>query len=123
MSDVNAAGKRFAETVWRDRIRKRSEMRQISQREMHFGDAARNTEVLHAHGENGIEIRGIEQLEEGAFRIHAGNDRFAGDFLAVGEDNTGNGAILGEDLLYVGVGADFDAGFLGSFAEGAREFA
>src|SRR6266852_8182467 len=90
---------------------------------MNFGDAAGDAEVLHAHGENGIEIRGIEQLEEGTFRIHAGNDGFAGDFFAIGEDNTGNGAIFGADVFDFSIGANLDAGILGGFAESAREFA
>src|SRR5258707_7013294 len=121
--DVNAAGKRYAEAVRRDRIRKRSKVRQITERKMHFGDAAGNAEVLDAHGENGIEIRRVEQLEEGALRIDTGNNGFAGDLFAVCEDDTGNGAILGGDVSYFGVGANLDAGFLGGFAEGAREFA
>src|SRR5579859_2784895 len=88
---------------------------------MDFGDAAGNAEVLHAHGENGIEIRRIEKLEKGALRIHSGNDGFAGDLLAVGKNNARNGASFGADLPHFGAGTNFSAGGFSGFAERARE--
>src|SRR5260221_13352251 len=90
---------------------------------MHFGDAARNAEVLHAHGENRIEIRGIEQLEEGALRIDARNDGFAGDLFAVGKNDARNGASFGADLLHLGTSTDFGTSRFSSFAKRARELA
>ena len=87
MANVNAAGKRLPHTIGTCGVRKRGERRQIIQRKIHLGYIAAGTDVPDTQGESRIELRGIDQIEERALGIDAGDDGFGGDFFAVGEDD------------------------------------
>ncbi len=56
-----------------------------------------------------IELRRINEIEERALGIDAGDDGFSGDFFAVGEDDRSDGVIFDADVLDVGLRADFGA--------------
>src|SRR5260221_3428930 len=84
-ADVDASGKRFEKAVGGDRVRKRWEIGEIAEGEMNFGYGAIRTEVADAQGESGIELRGIEEMEEGALGIDAGDHGVGGDFFAARE--------------------------------------
>jgi hypothetical protein len=88
---------------------------------MNLGYGAVRTEVADAQGEGGIELRGIEEMEEGALRVYAGDYGVGEDFFAVGEDKTGDSAVFDVDVADFGIGADFGAGLARGFGERAGE--
>src|ERR1700747_3763849 len=88
---------------------------------MDFGNSAVAAKILDALGEGGIELRGIEELEEGALGVDAGDYGAGGKFFAAGEDQAKDGAIFNPDLAHFGVGADFSTGCARRFGERAGE--
>src|SRR5260221_331257 len=120
-ADVDASGKRFEETVGGDGVGERWEIGEITEGEMNFGYGAIRTEVADAQSESRIELRGVEEMEESALGIDAGNHGVGGDFFATGEYEAGDSTILDANVANFGVGADFGAGLAGRFGEGGRE--
>src|SRR5260221_5283278 len=120
-ADVDASGKRFEESVGGDGVGERWEIGQITEGEMTFAYVAIRTEVADAHSESRIELRGVEEMEESALGIDAGNHGVGGDFFATGEYEAGDSTILDANVANFGVGADFGAGLAGGFGDGAGE--
>src|SRR5260221_1463912 len=120
-ADVDASGKRFEETVGGDGVGERWEIGEITEGEMTFGDGSIRTEVADAQSESRIELRGVEEMEESALGIEAGNHGGGGDFFATGEYEAGDSTHLEANVANFGVGADFGAGLAGRFGEGASE--
>src|SRR5258707_5773634 len=120
-ADADASGKRFEETVGGDGVGERWEIGEITEGEMNFGYGAIRTEVADAQSESRIELRGVEEMEESALGIDAGNHGVGGDFFATGEYEAGDSTILDANVANFGVGADFGAGLAGGFGEGASE--
>ena len=117
-ADVDAAGEGFEKALRRVQ---RSESRQTGEGEIDLGDGAIGAEIFHAVGKGGVELRGIDELEKGAFGIDAGDDGFDSDFFAIGENDAGDGAVFDENVADFGIGADFSAGLFRGFGESARE--
>src|SRR6202030_602636 len=65
--------------------------------------------------------RGIEEMEEGALGIDAGDDGGGWEFFAVGEDEADYRAAFYADVADFGVGANFGAGLAGGFGHRAGE--
>src|SRR6266404_4919063 len=106
-----------------ERASRKPSVGKSAESKMDFGDSAIRTEILDAVGESRIELRRINKMEEGAFGIDTGDDSFDGDFLAAAEHYTGDGAVFDADVLDFSVSANFGAGLLCGFGEGAREIA
>src|SRR5580698_1435803 len=66
-------------------------------------------------------VDGIEQTEQGALRIGAGDDGFRGDLFAAREQDAGNSSVFDQNLGDFGVGANFDAGFFRGGGHGGGE--
>ncbi len=64
---------------------------------------------------------GIEQAEEGALRVGAGDYGFGADLFAAGEQHTCDFSILHQNLSDFGVGANFCACFFCGGGHGIRE--
>ena len=58
----------------------------------------------------------VDEIEECALGIDAGDDGFDGDFFAIGEDDGGDGAVFDADVLDFGIGANFGTGVLADSA-------
>src|SRR5579859_533172 len=89
-ADVDAARESFDEAIGGNGVSERGEGREIVEGEVNFGDGAVRTEILDAQGERGIELRRVDEMEEGPLGIDAGDDRVGGGFFAVGEDEAGD---------------------------------
>ncbi len=120
-ADVDAAGERFEEAVGGDGVGERGEGWEIAESEMNFRDGAVRTEIADAQSERRIDLRRIDEVEEGALGVEAGNDRIGGNFFAASEDEASDGAIFDADVADFGVGADFGADMARGFRECARE--
>ena len=77
--------------------------------------------VANAQSKSWIELSGIDEFEKSALGIDARDDGLDGDFLAIGENKSGDGAIFYANVLDLGIGADFRAGFAGGVGESVRE--
>ena len=82
-ADVNAAGKRLAETVGTDSACERRKGGEFAERKINFGDRAVGANVADAQRESGIELRRIHEIEECALGVDAGDHRFDGNFFAI----------------------------------------
>ncbi len=80
---------------------------------------ARN--VTNAQSESRIELSGIDEFEKSALGIYTRDDGFDGDFLAIGENQSGDGAVFYANVLDFGIGANFCAGFTGGVGESVGE--
>ena len=78
-------------------------------------------EIFDALREGGVELRGVEELEEGALGVDTGDYGAGGEFFAAGEDEAGDCTVFDADVADFGVGADFGAGCARGFCEGAGE--
>src|SRR5690348_1477886 len=116
--DVNAAGESF-ESVFG--IFERRKCWQAVQCEIDFGDGAIGADVANAKSKSGIELRRIEEFEEGALGVDAGDHGRNVDFLTVGKYEAADGAIFHADVLNLGVGTDFHARIFCGLGEGVRE--
>lgn len=117
-ADVDATGERL-ESVFG--VFERGKRGKTVEGEMNFGDSAVGADIADAEGEGGIELRGIEELEKGALGIDTRNDGMDFDFLAIGQDETGDGAVFDQDVLDFGVGAELGTGFASGVGENAGE--
>ena len=54
----------------------------FAEREINFGDGAVGANVADAQSESGIELRGIDEIEECALGVDAGDYCFDGDFFS-----------------------------------------
>ena len=88
MADVDAAGEGLLRAVGTDGVGERGESREAIEREIDFGDVACGADVADAERESRIELRWIDEIEERALGIDAGDDGFGGDFFAVGENDS-----------------------------------
>src|SRR6202034_1807118 len=77
--------------------------------------------VAHLDNEAGRKVDGIEQTEQSALRIGAGDDGFRGDLFATREQDAGNFPVFDQNLGDFGVGANFDAGFFRGGGHGGGE--
>ena len=100
---------------------KRGKTRQAAERKIHFRDIALCTEILNAIREHRVKLRGVDETKEGALRIDAGNNRFAGNFFSVLKHHARDRAILEANPLDFRIRADFRACLLGGFRERPRE--
>src|SRR6266581_533325 len=117
-TDMNAAGKRSQRMLIG---LERGETWQPAESEIDFGDITPCAEVLDAIREDGIELRRVDEVKEGALRIDAGSHGFRGDFFSALENNSRDGTILNANLLDFRIRTDLHACFLGGLRERARE--
>jgi len=110
VADVNSAGERLKGTIGGRPSRRARETWQAIEREIDFGDVACGADVADAERECWVELGWIDEIEERALGVDAGDDGFGGDFFAVGENDCGDGVIFDADVLDVGLRADFGAG-------------
>src|SRR5271155_163087 len=120
-ANVNAASERLDETVRRDSVGKRRESGKTAKSEMNFGDSSRGANIANAQSEGRIELSGIEKLEKCALGIDAGNDGIDGDFFPISKDEANNGSVFHANMLHLGIGPNFRAGFASGFGKSARE--
>ena len=120
-ADVDAAGERLDGTVGTDSVGERGKSREIVEREIDFGDGAAARMLRMRRAKVGSSCDGIDEIEEGALGVDAGDDGFGGDFFAVGEDEAGDGAVFDANVLDFGLRANFRAGLARGVGERARE--
>ena len=92
-------------------VLERGEIRERVESEIELCDCALRAEMLHLHDETRREMNGIEQAEECAARISAGDDCFRGDFFTGRKNDTSRRAALHQNLFHFSAGADFSARF------------
>src|SRR6266851_4801264 len=117
-ADVDAAGEGFEINF---AFGKSGKSRQTSESEIDLGDGAIGAEMFDAVGKGGIELRGIEEMKEGALGIDARDDGLDDNFFAAGENDAGDSAVFDEDVADFGIGTNFSAGQFCGFGESARE--
>src|SRR5258708_6688368 len=117
-ADVDAAGEGFEINF---AFGKSGKSRQTPESEIDLGDGAIGTEIFDAVGKGGIELRRIEEMEEGALGIDAGDDGLDGDFFAAGQNDAGDSAVFDEDVADFGIRTNFSAGQFCGFGGPARE--
>jgi len=123
VADVDAAGESLHGAVGADCVGESGESWEAIEREIYFCNVAGGTDVADAKCEGRIELRGIDQIEERAFGVDAGDDGFGGDFFTLGEDDSGDRIIFDTDVLDVGLRTNFGAHGAGGFGESLRESA
>src|ERR1700724_3394379 len=83
---------------------------------MDLGDVAGGADVADAQRESRVELRGIDEMEEGALGINAGDHGFGGNFATGGAGSLGDSAGQRAESA-VGKGGRADRMRIGSGAE------
>src|SRR5580698_11096491 len=95
-TDMNPAGEGVEKSF--DGIESRK-FGESSKSEMNLRDGSRGANVANAQSECRIELGGIEQFEKSPLGIDTGDNGLDGDFFAIGEYESHDGAVFRADVL------------------------